>query len=102
MTELTRENICEYLEANYNSMMDSYDDTVLNEVKIIIERLKRDSTIANVKLSVDDLQAICNILYRKYHDDDVIIEFQFLINQLANLFNIGVENPDGVEVEDGE
>lgn len=88
MTEITRENIVEYLEYTYNKMLDNYNDTIINEIVIIIERLKRDSTVYTVKASVEDLQVICDVLKTKYHDDDAVVEFQLLINELANLFNI--------------
>lgn len=91
MVEITRQNIVEYLEFVYDKMVESYGDIILNEVKVIIERLRRDSTVITVKSCVNDLQVICDVLEHKYHDDDLVIEFQLRINELADLFNVSVE-----------
>ena len=91
MAEITRQNIVEYLEFIYDKMVESYGDIILNEVKVIIERLRRDSTVTTVKSCVNDLQVICDVLKHKYHDDDLVIEFQLRINELADLFNVSVE-----------
>ena len=88
MSEVTRKNICIYLENVYQQMLESYDDIIINEIIVIIERIKRDSSITTVRSSVNDLQVICNVLNNKYHDDDCVIEFQLRINQLAELFGV--------------
>lgn len=92
MTEITRQNIVEYLEYVYERMIEAYDDEILNEVKVIIERLRRDSTVTTVKSSLEDLQVICDVLLHKYHDDDLVVEFQLRINELASLFDIDISD----------
>lgn len=91
MTEITRQNIVEYLEYTYDKMVETYKDSIISEIKVIIERLRRDSTVTTVKSSVEDLQVICNVLVHKYSDDDLVGEFQSRINDLANLFSVSVD-----------
>jgi hypothetical protein len=99
---MTKENMCEYIDKAYKNLNEKYSDKLLQDIPSLSSSLCRDDNLNNVQSVVNKLQAINNVLYSKYGDEDNIIIFQARINQIRNLYDI-VDKSEIIHIQpDGE